>query len=157
MRNHPLATMTAKSSLVLLIVAIGLLAGASANAADPVYKWKDANGQSHYSQTPPDGIKYETIAASGAPASALAASGHADSGAAAKTATAPAATGTPTQAQVKRQELCDNARKNVDVLTTRPMVQMDINNTGTPVALTPAQQSQQLELAKQQTASYCAK
>ena len=155
MRNHPLAPRLAKSSLIPLIVAISLLAGVSANAADPVYKWKDANGQSHYSQTPPDGIKYETIAASGAPASAVSASGHADSGAAAKAA--PTQAGGPTQGQNKRQELCDTARKNVDVLTSRPLVQMDINNTGTPVALTPSQQTQQLDLAQKQATAYCAK
>ncbi|PZP80468.1 MAG: DUF4124 domain-containing protein, partial [Stenotrophomonas maltophilia] len=38
-----------------------LLLLASANAvAGPVYKWKDANGVTQYSETPPAGKKYET-------------------------------------------------------------------------------------------------
>ena len=42
-----------------------LLAGAilatTPSAADPVYKWVDSTGHSHYSQTPPEGQKYQTI------------------------------------------------------------------------------------------------
>ena len=62
MRNRSLAQFLAKSSLIPLVAAIGLFAVSNASAGDPVYKWKDANGQSHYSQQPPDkGVKFETI------------------------------------------------------------------------------------------------
>ncbi len=154
MRNHSLATpFMAKSSIISLIVATGLLAGASAMAGDPVYKWKDANGQSHYSQQPPEGIKYQTITTSGDTAvSAPATNGE--------TAAAPAASALgqgPTPAQTSRPQLCDMARKNVDVLTNRPAVSMDINGTGKAQPLTPEQQNAQLVIAKQQVAQVCTK
>lgn len=150
MRNQSLAIM-AKSSITSLIVAASLLAGMSATASDPVYKWKDANGQSHYSQQPPQGIKYETMTPAGTAATAPVAAANA-----ADTAKAPAASG-QTPAQIERQKYCDTARKSVDVLTTHPLVDMDINGDGKPVRLTPEQQTAQLEKAKQQVAALCPK
>ncbi|PSD09525.1 DUF4124 domain-containing protein, partial [Stenotrophomonas maltophilia] len=45
-----------------------LLLLASANAvAGPVYKWKDANGVTQYSETPPAGRKFETRAQARSP------------------------------------------------------------------------------------------
>jgi hypothetical protein len=158
MRNRSLAQSLAKSSLIPAVVAIGLLAGSIASAADPVYHWKDSNGQSHYSQQPPEkGIKYETISASGAPASAAPA---------AKTeggVTAPpakATTGAPagqTPADAKRQQQCEAATKNVDILANRPLVEMDINGTGTPKRLTPQEQTAQLEHFKTLQTAFCVK
>ena len=66
MRNHFLTPSRTALCLTALAVAVGMLASASVMAGDPVYKWKDSSGQSHYSQTPPDGIKYETITTAGA-------------------------------------------------------------------------------------------
>lgn len=160
MRTRSLALFLAKSSMVPAVAAIALLAASSASATDPVYRWKDANGQSHYSQQPPEkGVKYETIASSGAPASAAAATpAHGESAPAPKNpAASPANANGATPAQNERQRLCETARKNVDVLTNRPLVEMDINNTGTPVRLTPEQQTQQLDIARKQQTSYCAK
>jgi hypothetical protein len=159
MRNRSLAQFLAKSSLIPVAVAIGLLAVSNASAADPVYRWKDANGQSHYSQQPPErGVKYETIAASGAPGSvpvtSAAASGGQDTAPAQKNTTAPAANGT-TPGQIQRKEACDTARKNADTLATRPLVSMDLKGTGTAQRLTPDEQTAQLNVAKQQVELYC--
>ena len=158
MRTRSLARLAAPMSLC---VAIGLLAMTTASAADPVYHWKDSNGQSHYSQQPPEkGIKFETITSTGAPATpaAPAASGKSETAAASSKSgpTPPAANG-PTQAQSERQKLCDTARKNVDVLANRPLVEMDVNGSGTPQRLTPEQQTQQLDIARKQQAAYCVK
>ena len=46
-------------SSIAIALALGLSA-AAASAQDPVYTWVDAQGVRHYSQTPPDGVKYET-------------------------------------------------------------------------------------------------
>ncbi|HTD28330.1 MAG TPA: DUF4124 domain-containing protein, partial [Xanthomonadaceae bacterium] len=138
-------------SIVLSIVAIGLLAGSSALAGDPVYKWKDANGQSHYSQQAPEGVKYETISTSGVSTSnstATAAPG-------ASAAQPGASGGTPGQAA--RQKSCEAAQKNVEMFTNSAAVSMDVNGDGKPVALTPGQQAEQLTLAKQQAVIFCSK
>ena len=46
---------------LLLIAGLSLagLAGADAVAAGEVYQWKDANGVTHYSQTPPPKGQYQ--------------------------------------------------------------------------------------------------
>lgn len=149
MRNLSLATLfKAKSSIVLSIVVVGLLAGTSALAGDPVYKWKDANGQSHYSQQPPDGIKYETISTSGVSTS--------NATAAAAPGAAAAQPGT-TPGQIARQKSCEQAQKNVDTFTNSAAVAMDVNGDGKTVALSADQQAQQLSLAKQQVTVFCSK
>jgi len=150
MRNQFLATFLAKPSIISLVVATCLLAGSTAMAGDPVYKWKDANGESHYSQQPPEGIKYETITTAGASTTNPASSSSQDAG------TAQDASG-PTPADTDRKKYCDTARKNVDLLTSKPMVSMDIHGDGKPVALTPEQQTAQLAFAKQQVAGFCTK
>ncbi len=149
MRYQSLAIL-AKSSIIPLFLSIGLLAG-TASATDAVYKWKDANGQSHYSQSVPEGIKYETITPAGQVTAPPIATGDGESAATAPDKSAP------TPAQVERQKYCDAARKNVDTLTNKPLVDMDINGTGKPVRLSSQQQTQQLTLAKQQVTALCSK
>jgi len=152
MRNHSLAPSRA---LISLVVAIGLLAGTVAMAGT-VYRWKDANGQSHYSQQPPDGVKkYETITSSGnagatdddsaaAPATA-AASGKKDNGSA----------GGMTPAQEQRQKNCKAARDNQTTLTQHATVNADVNGDGKLVTLNAAQHDQMLAEAKKQVDLYC--
>ena len=156
MRNPILSTLT-RSTVATLIFAVGGLAIFSASAADPVYKWKDSSGESHYSQTAPQGIKYETVTTTAGPT--MDASAPTDDKAPPQTAQATQApvSGQPTPAQVARKHNCEVAQKNVEALTTRPLVQMDIHNDGKPVTLTPEQQTQQLNLAKQQAALLCVK
>jgi hypothetical protein len=77
--------------LLALLVLAGITPGASAD----VYKWVDASGQVHYSDTPPAGIRYEVIrtpAAAPAPPP--------EPSAAPSPGTAPAATA-PAQAEPK--------------------------------------------------------
>lgn len=157
MRNQSQAIpFLAKSSLVALVVAISLFAAAGAMAGDPIYKWKDANGQSHYSQQAPEGIKYETISTSGLPTAGAPAVAPVAS---ANTTPAAAAVSTsgPTPADATRQKNCDTARKNSEDLATRPLVDMDIHGDGKPVRLTPEQQTAQLNIAKQQVSLFCSK
>lgn len=152
MRTQSLtASSMVKSSLIPLALAIGLLATFSASAADPVYKWTDGSGHSHYSQSPPEGMKYETITPAGTKTTTTAATS--DSAA----AVVPEEKAGPTTAQTERQKYCDQARKNADLLSTRPIVDMDINGDGKPERLTPEQQNSQLANAKQQVSMLCVK
>lgn len=142
------------SSTSLLLA--GLILAAAASAVDPVYKWKDSAGHSHYSQTPPEGQKYQTInpAATGISTNtSTPVTGSMPAGGAA----AATPVSEPTPAQVARQKLCDTARNNVQVLANQPVVEMDVYNSGKAQRLTPAQQAQQLDKAQQQVQALCAK
>ncbi|MBS0575347.1 MAG: DUF4124 domain-containing protein [Proteobacteria bacterium] len=153
MRHHRPAPSRA---LIGLLLATGLLVG-SAVVAGTVYKWKDANGQSHYSQQPPDGVKkYDTIngasdAWANGPGAASAASDKHDG---ATASTKPAAGQTPAQQQ--RAQLCTQARANVTTLNQHAKVTADINGDGKPVALNAAQHDQALRDANKQVELYCA-
>lgn len=154
MRHHRLAPTRA---LIVLLLATGLLAG-SAVVAGTVYKWKDANGQSHYSQQPPDGVKkYETISgasdawANNPSASPAASSPHDAGSASAK----PAAAAGQTPAQQQRAQLCAQARANVTTLNQHATVSADVNGDGKPVTLNAAQHDKALSDANKQVDLYC--
>ncbi|HTA65250.1 MAG TPA: DUF4124 domain-containing protein, partial [Xanthomonadaceae bacterium] len=148
----------AKSSIITLVAAIGLLAGTSV-LGETVYKWKDANGQSHYSQQPPEGTtKYEAINTAGDTVddSSDTSQPKADSGAQNSGGSA-AATGDLTPAQAQRQQLCKSARDNAATLTTHATVNADINGDGKPVTLNAAQHDAALSDANKQVDLYCSK
>lgn len=133
----------------------GAILAATASAAEPVYKWTDSSGHSHYSQTPPQGQKYQTITPAGPVSDTTPTAPTTDPAAGATTATPPAKG--PTPAQVARQKLCDTARSNVQTLANKPIVNMDLDGSGKPKRLTPAEQAQQLDKATQQVQALCAK
>ncbi len=112
-----------------------LLLLASAHAvAGPVYKWKDANGVTQYSETPPAGKKFETREQARSPQAA-------------------AGTGTPA-APVPEQ--CSTARANLALLEGSGPVMQDTNGDGKPdTALTPEQRTAQKGLADAAIKAYC--
>jgi hypothetical protein len=139
-------------SLVLLSSAIGLIVSASAIAADPVYKWKDSSGQSHYSQSPPQGQKYETIMPTGVTPTDTSASASAPAPA---TSIRLAASAKTPAMQAFRQKNCEAARSNVAVLASHPTADIDAKGTGKPARVTPAQRSAEVDRANQQVTLYC--
>lgn len=121
---------------------------ATASSAQEVYKWKDKNGVSHYSQSPPASGAYTMHQAAKDPArSASAATGAA-------TALAGAATGaTGASAAVNPQ--CANARKNITALEGKNSVQLDSDGDGKlDKTLSAAERANQLELAKLSLKAY---
>lgn len=139
----------------LLLFATGLLAGAVASAADPVYKWKDSNGHSHYSQTAPQGQKYETIT----PASVTTTSSTASANSApAPASTTHAAMSTRVTAiQAFRQKNCQTAHNNAALLASNPTANLDTLGTGKPAAVTSAQRAAAMDRANQQVTQFCTK
>lgn len=114
-----------------------LLASATAGAGN-LYKWKDANGVTQYSERPPAGQKYETrrIAASGATVAEAA---------------------PPTQAD-SESEPCKRARHNLEVLAGSNPVMQDTDGDGKPDAtLDDSQRTAQKNLAEAAVAAYCSK
>ena len=153
MRNQSLAApCVGKTSMFLILAVIGLLACANTMAADPVYKWKDAKGQSHYSQTPPPGQQYETITPSGESTPSPSTPGTYT------TQAAPAAPTPPTKPHpnlAARLKNCDTARSNVATLTNNPTAPIDTKGTGKPTDVTSDQRAAELAHAKQQVSQYC--
>jgi hypothetical protein len=152
MRNQSIAPFLAKSSILMLLVAIGMLAYAGAMAADPVYKWKDASGQSHYSQTPPQGQKYETITPTGESTTSPSTPGTYSSQTTGAAPAAPTKTGPNLAMRLKN---CETARSNVAALTNNPTAPIDTKGTGQPAQVTPAVRTAELDRAKQQVSQYC--
>ena len=121
--------------IVLLVPALALLA-ASSVAQERVYRWVDAQGVVHYSQTPPDKIKAEERAVH-VPAPAKQ---QADAGA---PADAPAETP------------CDVARRNRDALLSGKAVGADTNGDGKPDPMSEADRQAAMDLNARQLAAFC--
>ena len=112
-----------------------LVAATGAFAAD-VYQWKDANGVTHYSQTPPPKGAFQTRVISGG-------------GDAAPTAQIVAAS-------AKESPQCVTARKNIDLLQASGDLQEDTNGDGKPdKTLTADDRANQLELARATLKATC--
>ena len=115
----------------------GLLPVAHAQqTAGEVFQWKDANGTTHYSQTPPSSGAYQqrviNHTGSAAPAAIAAAAAPADN------------------AQ------CRTARSNITALQGKTDVQEDTNGDGKPdKTLNTAERTGQLELAEAAVKAYC--
>ncbi len=102
--------------------------------AGPLYKWKDANGVTQYSERPPTGQKYETrrITASGAPVAEAA----------------------PAKADESPQ--CTSARRNLELLAGKGPLMQDSDGDGKPDApLDDSQRTAQKQLAEATAAVYC--
>ena len=112
-----------------------LLSTAATASAANLYKWKDANGVTQYSERPPAGKQYETrrITASGA------------------SQAEPA-----TAAESAESEQCLGARRNLELLNGSGPVMQDTDGDGKPdAALDDAQRGAQKQLAEAAAAAYC--
>jgi hypothetical protein len=116
------------------------------------YKWKDAQGVTHYSDSPPPaGTKVEKIKTSGVvvppagdPAPAATPTAAAKPAPAAQVADTPA----------NRQKLCDQLRKNADTLGKEKVVSVDDGKGGSRV-LDDAGRARQVETNQAQMTLYC--
>jgi len=111
-----------------------LLASASAGATD-MYKWKDANGVTHYSETPPQGQQYEARRLNGSD---------------------------PVQPEAKAAAVespqCTTARQNLSLLGSGKQVLQDTDGDGKPdTPLDDGQRDAQRNLAEAAVRAYCPK
>lgn len=135
-----------------LVSGLLLIAGA---ASAQVYKWTDASGTVHYSESaPPAGTRFTRIHTSG----------NADPVApppADESPALPATASTDNEAKKpmadtpeNRTRLCGSLETNLAALkTTGPVVVMD--QTGTPRKLDDEQRQQQLQVTQTQYQQYC--
>ncbi len=120
-----------------------------------VYKWKDASGTMHYSETPPPtGTKYSRVSMSGLT----------DPSGPSQAAPAPAATAAqPAQAAANSQadaastqKACSDLQHNMSQLQGSGAVSTD-DGKGHTTAMSPAQRQQELAKEQSQYQQYCLK
>lgn len=110
-----------------------LLASTTAGATN-LYKWKDANGVTQYSEKPPAGQKYEERRID------------------AQAGVAPA----PSAAAPAESADCLTARKNLDLLNSQKSVLQDTDGDGKPdTPLDDSQRGAQKNLAEAAAKAYC--
>lgn len=128
-------------------LALLALAAATPATAQQYYKWKDANGVTHYTKTPPpSGTEAERLAVQAAPATPVAA----------PDAEAPATgDGMTAEATQKRGAACEAARNNLTTLQQNPFVTIDKDGDGTGELLTPEEHNAQLAIAREQVRTLC--
>jgi hypothetical protein len=130
--------------LMLIVVA--------ATASAQAYKWKDASGTVHYSDTPPaQGTDYKNVKTSGSAAplgpSAVAPATAASAG---KPATPIADTA------ANRKAVCDNLTHNMSLLSGSDPLSVD-DKSGQRVTMDDTRRRQELSTAQDQYKQYCSK
>ncbi|HEV2680103.1 MAG TPA: DUF4124 domain-containing protein [Rhodanobacter sp.] len=133
-----------------LLIAVALLLLAPLATAQ-VYKWTDASGTVHYSETPPvQGTKFSKVTTTGTvqPMAAPASTASANS------SNAPAEPVKPmTDTPENRGKLCDSLKANIAALQGNGPVVMQ--QDGKTTALDTAQRKQQATAAQGQYDQYC--
>lgn len=147
------------SRLPAFVFAVAALALA-ASAGAQVYKWKDSNGVTHYSDAPPVGTTYQkvqvntNVATPVAPAPIPGNSVSANSSTQTATQSAPASTAPVPDTADNRAKLCKQLDSNIALLNSSSPV-LSHNNDGPPQNLSDAQRKQALASAQSNRKQYC--
>jgi hypothetical protein len=119
------------------MLGLSLLLAATAATAGDLYQWKDANGVTHYSQTPPASGSYRERTETGR-----------DDGA------KPVQAAAITPAELPQ---CATSRANIALLESKSPVQQDTDNDGKPdKTLDDTDRATQLEYARAMLKANCA-
>jgi hypothetical protein len=155
--------MQLRQLVIAMAVGTTLACIATFASAQQVYKWKDANGVVHYSQTAPaTGTHYTTVKLAGepdisstTPATSSAANPQAsDSQGGNGPARAKANGGTIPNTAANRKQLCSQLDSNITTLQGKaPVVQQGAN--GQQMVMSDDQREQQLANARAQKRQYC--
>jgi len=139
-------------------VALALLLVAPLACAQ-VYKWTDAHGTTHYSESPPPvGTKYSQVSVNtgtAAPANSESASAAASSTSSAQSSSDNAQpTSNMADTPENRQKLCNSLKANIGALQGSGPVVMS-GNGGQQQLLNADQRKQQLDASQSQYSQYC--
>ncbi|GAA3931394.1 DUF4124 domain-containing protein [Luteimonas lutimaris] len=122
-----------------ILFGLSLLLAMAAASAGELYQWKDANGVTHYSQTPPASGQYTERTESGRDVAR-----------------------SPAEAEAKADKpaespQCTTARANIALLESESPVQQDSDGDGQPdKTLDDTERANQLELARALLKANCA-
>lgn len=130
---------------------LALLMAVCPLAFGQAYKWKDAQGVTHYSDSPPPaGTKVEKIKTSGV---VIPPAGN-PAPVAASTAAAKPAPSSVADTPANRAKLCEQLRKNADTLSKEKNVSVDDGKGGSK-PLDDAGRARQVETTQAQITLYC--
>jgi hypothetical protein len=143
---------------LLCLLALTLCVAVAAQATR-FYKWVDEEGVVHYSDSPPAHGRFEQIETREPPSTfeeLEALNQENDEEDADQEAeprpTAPAA---PQSAAEARRMNCQNARSNLETMTSFDTIQMDLDGDGELETLTEAQVQEQIERMRTQVERFC--
>jgi hypothetical protein len=149
-----------RSFVVASAIGLSLACIAGFASAQQIYKWKDANGVTHFSQTPPSpGTHFTKMRLAGEPdvsSNPPPASDNGDNtepGTSAPQQTAPASSTQPDTAS-NRAELCKQLTSNISLLRSKQPVVTGGSNGKQEVMSDNAREAQ-LATARAQQAQYC--
>jgi hypothetical protein len=144
----------------LFVGLLAVLPTLGAQAADKVYKWKDANGVVHFTdQPPPQGTEFDSVAVKGAAAitqsndvNRVHSADKSDDATADNGADA-AANGEPAPKPDPAKARCDEARQRLALLQGKNDVAIQEN--GKAVLADKDRRAAEINIAKAQVQSYC--
>lgn len=139
------------------LIAVALLLLAPLATAQQIYKWTDAQGTVHYSQSaPPQGTKYKQMTLAGVTESDADAPAQqpADDSASTDDTPAPAPAAPMADTPANRAKMCTTLKSNLTALQGSSPVVMQQN--GKPSVLDAVQRKQQVDTANAQYQQYCA-
>ncbi len=145
--------------IAVSVVGLSLACLAGVAGAQQIYKWKDANGVTHFSQTPPAaGTHYSKMSLTSAPevsSNPPTAAGADNNQADNNPAPQPAASGnTQPDTPSNRVQLCKQLSSNIAVLSSKQPV-VTAGSNGKQQVMSDSAREQQLATARAQQARYC--
>lgn len=144
--------------LMLTVLAVALALAAATAADAQVYKWKDTNGTTHYSDQPPSGSHYDKVQINGSAPTPVTASAAAPASASTSASASAAAKPAPAATKVadtpdNRARLCGDLGKNIALLNSpQPLT---IGDSGAQKSMSDDERRQQLATAQAQQKQYC--
>lgn len=151
-------------SRAILVIAVLAAAVAGSASAEQFYKWKDANGVTHYTSTPPPkGVESRRVAVSGSSRSRIDQSLDATGAAPATPAGAANADDrlaqgderTAAAIQQRRDTACDTAKQRYEILANNAAVEWDRDGDGVAEPLDVREHAAEMEKAQQSIGFYC--
>jgi len=137
------------------LIVVALLLVAPLAVAQQIYKWTDAKGTVHYSQSaPPEGTRFQQVKLAGGVESPATPAAQPAAETAPAPAIAPAPAGPVADTPDNRAKLCATLKSNLATLQGSGPVVMQEN--GKPALLDDAQRKQQVESANAQYQQFCA-
>jgi hypothetical protein len=151
--------MQLRTFIAASVIGLSLACVAGFAGAQQIYKWKDANGVMHYSQTPPSSSTHYTkmqLASQPDVTSGTSASSNAESehGSEAPPARSVAAGGTQPDTPSNRAELCKQLSSNIALLQGKQPV-VTGGGDGKQQVMSDNAREQQLATARAQQVQYC--
>ena len=152
--------MQMRTMLAASVIGFSLACAAGLASAQQIYKWKDANGVTHFSQTPPaSGTRYSKmrlanepeVSSNPSPSSSPASETNGEGNAATQQ---PVSAGTQADTPSNRAELCKQLSSNISLLQGKQPVVTGGSN-GKQQLMSDDAREQQLATARAQQAQYC--